>query len=56
MIIFAVLQTWSKIWPEDYCEEIQLEVRVVLKLRGTGLQVQLYNHAALLPGLQLAPK
>ena len=47
MIIFAVLQTWSKIWPEDYCEEILLEVRVVLKLRGTGLQVQLYNHAAL---------
>lgn len=47
MIIFAVLQTWSKIWPEDYCEEIQLEVRVVLKLRGTWFQVQRYNHAAL---------
>ena len=47
MIIFAVLQTWSKIWPEDHSEEIQLEVKVVLKLRGNGLQVQLYNHAAL---------
>ena len=47
MIIIAVLQTSSRIWAQDYCEEIQLEVRVVLKLRGTGFQVQRYNHAAL---------
>ena len=43
------LQTRSKIWPENYCEEIHLEVRVVLKPRGTGLQVQLNNHAVTLP-------
>ena len=52
MIIFAVLQMWSKIWPRDYWEEIQLAVRVVLKpvLGGTGLQFRhLYNHPATLP-------
>ena len=43
------LQAWPRIWTRDYREQIQLAVRAGLELGASDLQVQRFNHLAMLP-------
>ena len=49
------LQAWPRNWTWDYQEQIQLAIRMGLKLWASELQVQLSNCSVTLPPLSTEP-